>query len=117
MTDQSARDPTTQRERTTLDELFDVLSKPPRRRILSALAETNSRAVTEFVPGEVTGDERREDVLVRLHHTHLPKLDEPGFIEWNPDSQTVERGPRFDEVVPVVELLLDHRDELPSGWP
>ena len=106
-----------QRERTTLDELFDVLSKPPRRRILSALADTNPREEAEFVPGEFTSDERREDVVVRLHHTHLPKLDEPGFIEWNPDSKTVERGPRFDEISPVVELLIDHRDELPSGWP
>ena len=116
MTDHSSRDSTIQRERTTLDELFEVLSKPPRRRILSALADTDSREEAEFVPEEFTSDGRREDVLMKLHHIHLPKLDEPGFIEWSPDSKTVERGPRFDEIAPVVELLIDHRHQLPSSW-
>lgn len=117
MTDHSPRGSTVQRERATLDELFEVLSKPPRRRILTALADANPREETAFVPQDFTHDERREDVLARLHHTHLPKLNDPGFIEWNPQSKTITRGPRFDEIAPLVELLIAHRDELPAGWP
>nr|WP_161493145.1 hypothetical protein [Natrarchaeobaculum aegyptiacum] len=54
---------------------------------------------------------------MRLHHAHLPKLDEAGFIEWNPDSKTITCGPRFDEIAPLVELLVDHQSELPASWP
>ncbi|SFB71316.1 hypothetical protein SAMN05444422_101404 [Halobiforma haloterrestris] len=117
MTGHSTRDLTDQRERATLDELFEVLSKPPRRRILTALAETNPRRETEFVPRDFTRDGRREDVLVGLYHTHLPKLDDAGFIEWDPNSRTITRGPRFAEIAPIVELLTAHRDDLPTGWP
>ncbi len=54
---------------------------------------------------------------MRLHHTHLPKLDEAGFIEWNPNSKTITRGLRFDEIAPLIELIIANRDELPAGWP
>ena len=117
MTDHSPRDPTVPRERAILDELFDVLSNPPRRRILTALADANPRDEAEFVPGDFTSDERREEALMRLHHTHLPKLDEAGFVEWNSHSKTITRGPRLDEIAPLVELLIAHRDELPADWP
>ena len=117
MTDHSPRAPTVHRERAALDELFEALSKPPRRRVLTALADANPRDEAEFAPGDVASDERRAAVVTRLHHTHLPNLDEAGFIEWNPDSETITRGPRFDEIAPLVELLVAHRDELPAGWP
>ncbi|SDD41371.1 transcriptional regulator [Natrinema hispanicum] len=117
MTDHSPRDQTVQRERPTLDEFFEVLSKSPRRRVLTALVDANPRDVAEFAPADFTNDERREDVVTRLYHIHLPKLDEAGFIEWDSDSETVTRGPRFDEIAPLVELLTAHPDELPAGWP
>lgn len=117
MTDHSPRDSTVQRDRSTLDEVFEVLSQSPRRCILTALANANPREETEFAPQDFTRDEQREDVLARLHHTHLPKLDDADFIEWYPDSKTITRGPRFDEIVPLVELMNAHRDELPAGWP
>lgn len=117
MTDHSPRDLTVHRERATLNELFEVLSKSPRRRILTALVDANPRDVAEFAPAEFTNDERREDVLTRLYHTHLPKLDEAGFIKWDPDSETITRGPRFDEIAPLVELMIAHPGELPADWP
>lgn len=117
MTTHSSRNRTVQRERASLDELFDVLSKPPRRRILTALADANPRHEVEFVPQDFISDEQREDSLTSLHHTHLPKLAEAGFIEWNRGSKTITRGPRFDEIAPVIELLTTHRDELPVSWP
>ncbi|SDK03581.1 DUF7344 domain-containing protein [Natronorubrum texcoconense] len=116
MTNHSPRNRAVQRERASLDELFDVLSKPPRRRILTALADANPRDEVEFAPRDFTSDEQREDALVRLHHAHLPKLDEAGFIEWNRGSKTITRGPRFDEIAPLIELITTHRDELPVRW-
>lgn len=117
MTDHSPRNQPVQRERATLDELFEVLSKPPRRRILTALANANPRHEVEFAPRDFTSNEQCEDVLVSLQHAHLPKLDEAGFIEWNHGSKTITRGPRFDEIAPLIELMTTHRDELPVSWP
>ena len=119
MTDHShsSREPTVQRERASLDELFEALSRPSRRRILTALAEADPRDEAEFASGDFTSDARRQEVSMRLHHTHLPKLEEAGFIEWGTDSKTITRGPRFDEIAPLVELMSAHRDELPVGWP
>ena len=114
MSDHSPHDSTTQRERAALDELFEILSKHPRRRILTALADANPEE-TEFVPQDFTRDDRREDVLARLHHVHLPKLDDAGIIKWNPDSQVITHGPRFDEIEPLVELLVATPEERPAA--
>ena len=117
MNEYSPRNSPVQRERLTFDELFDVLSNSSRRRILTALVDADPRAEPEFGIAEFARDDRRDDDLARLHHTHLPKLDDAGVIEWNRHSQTIERGPRFDDIAPLVELLLDRQEELPANWP
>ncbi|ELZ81869.1 hypothetical protein C453_17674 [Haloferax elongans ATCC BAA-1513] len=53
---------------------------------------------------------------MELFHTHLPKLDDAGFVDWDPRTGAVVRGPRFDAVEPVLRLFADHTDELPSEW-
>jgi len=117
MTDYSPRGPTVGRERATLDELFEVLSDASRRRILTALADANPRDEAELSPAELVGDERHEDVPVMLYHVHLPKLDDAGFVEWTPGSKTITRGPRFEEIAPLLESLIASRGEFPAGWP
>ena len=67
----------------------------------------------------VAGSEEDEDGLQRLiemRHTHLPKLVEYGFVEWDRDTHEVVKGPEFDEIEPLLELLDEHDDELPEGW-
>ena len=103
--------------RTTLDEQFEALGRPTRRRILTALVRANPGDEGELASLDFTGDERPNDALMGLYHTHLPKLDEAEFIDWDPDSETITRGSRFHEIGPLVELLIAHRDELPSDWP
>ncbi|WP_440769445.1 DUF7344 domain-containing protein [Natronorubrum sp. DTA28] len=117
MTDHSPRNRSALRDRASLNELFEVLSKADRRRILTALANANPRHEAEFAPRDFTSDEQGKDALTRLHHAHLPKLDEAGFIEWNRSSKTITRGPRFDKIAPVIELMTTHGDELPVSWP
>jgi hypothetical protein len=51
-----------------------------------------------------------------MRHVHLPKLVEYGFVVWDEDEHEVEKGPNFDEIRPVLELLNDHAEELPDGW-
>lgn len=100
----------------TADDVLDALGAAPRRKLLVALLETNSRTVS---PSRVADAEPEADVvdrLVKMNHVHLPKLEAYGFIDWDPETHGVSRGRNFDEVRLLLELLADHEDELPQDW-
>lgn len=99
-----------------VDHLFEALSNRYRRRLLIALVERESQ--TELsIPGAVREQETEsemKDVHIAMVQNHLPKLEETGLIRWDRDADVVTRGPQFDEIAPLVQLLLDHDDELPG---
>lgn len=104
-------------EEGTLDDLFDALAHPRRRRILRTLANATPRQDPAFGPEEfVPAAADRDQVLIGLRHTHLPKLANVGVIEWDRDAGTIRHGPWWDEVAPLVELLLAHETDLPGEW-
>ncbi|WP_217493337.1 transcriptional regulator [Haladaptatus sp. W1] len=94
---------------------LDMLSSPHRRRILLAVLDDNPRDEDEFT-SDATDDELTA-LKTQLHHVHLPKLADKGYIEWNPDTETIRRGPNFDEIAPLLTLMSNHADELPDDWP
>ncbi|WP_254522327.1 helix-turn-helix domain-containing protein [Natrinema caseinilyticum] len=96
----------------SLDALFDVLADEYRRRLLIALRERNPQRPAEAC----TRREERRDRTIAIHHTHLPKLEDAGLIEWDRTENVVRRGRGFEEVEPLLELLDDHADELPDEW-
>lgn len=105
-------------DRPELDRMFDSLSHPDRRRILTLLSDHDPRGETELGPEEVAAEHDDPRLLEReLRHLHLPQLEEREYIEWDGETRTIRRGPRFDEVVPLIRLMQNHRDELPDGWP
>ncbi|WP_458189837.1 DUF7344 domain-containing protein [Haladaptatus sp. NG-WS-4] len=69
--------------------------------------------LTEY---EWADDELRR-LETQLRHVHLPKLADDGYIEWNPGTETIRRGPNFDDIAPLLTLMDDHEDELPDDWP
>lgn len=108
---------------SSLDDLFDALSHPFRRLTLTALAHPESlpsegsvptrRPMEECRDSEVDGGE--PDVLEReLRQRHLALLDEYGFVDWDPQTDTLTRGPRFDDARPVLEFLSEYRNEAGS---
>ncbi|WP_435159811.1 DUF7344 domain-containing protein [Haladaptatus sp. DFWS20] len=105
----------------SLDVMLNALSNVHRRRILLAVADHNPRDEDEFTPDEIPtdtiADEDLDSLKTQLHHTHLPKLADAGYIEWDPMTETVRRGPNFDDVAPLLKLMSDHADELPDDWP
>lgn len=110
--------PTTRASPGTLDQIFDVLSHPYRRRILTRLNQSNPRDEASFSTDSVADDTEDEDeVAMDIHHRHLPKLVEAGFVEWDRETDAVTRGPRFEEIAPLINLMDKHEDELPEGWP
>lgn len=100
------------------DQVFTALSHTARRRVLSALVSAAPRDEVEFESVEYAPEDQRPgSFAIELHHTHLPHLDDAGFVDWERESGTVDRGPAFEEIRPLLELLDEHRRELPAGWP
>ena len=71
-----------------------------KRLLLDDHAETRPDAILR------TLDLQRAEL--QLYHTDLPKLEQAGFIEWQPGSERITRGPRFDEIQPLVRLLEEY---------
>jgi hypothetical protein len=109
-------DRTTDREES-LSDLFEVLSHQFRRYVLWALAraESDTEAALEL---DHLADGDEPDVLrLELVHNHLPKLDEYDYVDWDPATGTLGRGPRFEEIEPVLELLNENAETMPDEWP
>jgi len=100
-----------------MDEYFEALANGYRRRLLVALLDHNPQRDDVVEPEEIhEGEKALETLRLELYHTHLPRLEEAGFIRWNRDTHEVMKGPRFDEIRPLLELMRDHADELPDDW-
>lgn len=105
-------------DRDTLNTIFNVLRHGTRRQILMELADHTPRREAEFEAEEFTADRGTPDSIeTGLYHTHLPKLADAGFIDWDPQTETITRGPRFSEITPLLVLIDDHQDAVPVDWP
>ena len=99
-----------------LDRVFAALGHRHRRRILCGLAERSPQEVDQLFPDEGDGGVDSDRLAVEYHHSHLPMLDDEGFVEWDGEGR-VRRGPKFEEVAAVVELFDEHGRRLPGEWP
>ncbi|WP_254532280.1 hypothetical protein [Natrinema gelatinilyticum] len=50
-------------------------------------------------------------------HNHLPKLEAYGFIRWDKNTHEVEKGPAFEHVRPLLEMLDSQATEFTCKWP
>lgn len=94
-----------------LDEKLDALAHKQRRELLLALLEESVREVPVELGGEQAGATSRE-TLIAMHHTHLPKLEERGFVRWDRETDHITRGRRFEELEPLLVMLNEYRDDL-----
>jgi hypothetical protein len=102
-----------------LDEMFRVLADEHRRRVLVALLDHNPQddGLVQ-VPEDLELDAAEQAQLQSdMFHVHLPKLEQAEFIRWDREKHHVEKGPRFDAIRPLLELMRNHADELPGDWP
>lgn len=99
-----------------VDDALDALAHNQRRTFLFALLDHSPQ--DDFPVKLATFDDEGETLehLTEMHHVHLPKLADYGFIDWNPQTHEVAKGPKLDEIKPLLELLADNEDELPEGW-
>ncbi|QFU84563.1 transcriptional regulator (plasmid) [Natronorubrum aibiense] len=64
---------------------------------------------------ELTGDSAKGSEMM-VTHNHLPRLAEADFIVWDQETDEVAKGPRFEEIRPLLELIDSHAGELPEEW-
>jgi hypothetical protein len=100
---------------TPFDAHLDALGHADRRRLLLALLDASAEGDLPVDVDRLTNG-TAEDLRVSMHHVHLPKLDDYGFVDANRERGTVTTGPRFDDVRPLLELLDGNRDRLPDDW-
>lgn len=105
--------------KSTNVRVFEALANPYRQQVLFALVEANPQDDHNRDPMGLLADGETDNPAVTqiaLTHTHLPKLADMGFIEWNRETGEISKGPDWDEIAPLLQLLHDHRDELPESW-
>ncbi len=108
------------------NDVFDALAASYRRQLLVKLlsspqdipkpsgisreiAEADENLLQRHLSSSQTIAEA-DKYSISMHHIHLPKLAEYGFIEWNQDDNLVTQGPCFDEIRPQLRLLAEHQD-------
>ncbi|WP_226012765.1 DUF7344 domain-containing protein [Halomicrobium salinisoli] len=102
--------------KTPLDDMLLALADRHRRRILLALLDGDPQTVDDIAvrDGERTDEQRLKHRQIHLLHNHLPHLAEAGLVRWERGAGTVEKGPRFAEIRPLIQLLERHRETLPA---
>jgi DNA-binding transcriptional ArsR family regulator len=98
-----APDPT---DDSPLDDVFDALGHPTRRRLLATLEERGCGSPpAEPVDLSTFADRHGPDGRLELSHVHLPRLRDAGFVDWDRDAALVSRGPQFDGLRPFLAVL------------
>lgn len=101
-----AREPTTD---TRLDDVFEVLADRRRREVLRHLIERDPPvSVAELVDGiddhtPATAVNRRE-LRVALHHSHLPKLDDSGFVDYDREENRIVDCSGLERMEPYLAI-------------
>lgn len=99
-----------------MTDTIATLADPDRRTVLSCLDDyrvsvdieelaTDVVAARDEIARESVPEADRNAVLVRLHHVDLPKLQQAGFVDFDPDAGTVRR--RRSEAAAASPVLSD----------
>lgn len=90
------------------DRVTRALSNGSRRQILCTLREEDR--IQPF-SGEQGGD-----CTTKLHHTHLPLLEEDNLVTWNQETGIVKRGDDFESIEPILAALGPREDTFPDEY-
>jgi len=85
--------------RSLPSRIFEALSDPRRRCVLYYLRDHGEATVDDLavhvaawerdVPASEVSDEDTQQIAVELVHSHLPRLEDEGLVEYDPRTETV----------------------------
>ena len=89
-----------------IDRSYDLLSHAYRRQILYALREDGTATTGELADAVLTAGlaDARDRTLAGLIHTHLPKLDDHGIVEYDRDDGVVSLADGVSRLEPFLEV-------------
>lgn len=85
----------------SVDAVADLLSVEPRRRIVATLADYEDEQMRVDALVEEVAPERKRQFEIKLHHTHLPKLEAHGVVERDGDVIRYRETPCLEEWLDV----------------
>ena len=99
------------------EAIFTALRAEPRRELLLSLRSVGADQSVPLPRSAVGKQSRRniEAIELELIHHHLPLLADNHFIEWEKQPFQATRGPRFEEILSVVELLMANASFVPES--
>jgi hypothetical protein len=90
------------------DEIHRILSSQTRRETINYFRQNPSKYhsredIAEYLEGET--EDNIEDITIKLHHNHLPMLEEVGFILYEPDRNKITYlgDERLEENIDAIE--------------
>jgi DNA-binding transcriptional ArsR family regulator len=103
------------RKTADVDDAVDVLTSPDRRRVLEYLDDESVESTTvtglashlaSLESGSTSQSRDERSYETRLHHIHLPKLDDHGILEYDPRSNAVRYRPnaRVEEMLDRLQI-------------
>jgi hypothetical protein len=101
------REGATEREWPDLDQPLDILREGPRRHILMELMNGRVEHDTDVMHRKRTGEDGSS-----IQHDHLSKLEEADYIEWDGETGSIAKGPKFEEIEPLLKLIETHTKEV-----
>ena len=110
--------PTNQRLDTTgWESMFAASGDRPRRRPSVDLIDHDPQD-DPVIPSEAahSGEGITRFSRPRCSTSICRSSKHSGYIERDQESHEAVKGPTFDEIRPLLELIHDHRDEHPDGW-
>ncbi len=99
------------------DTVFTALSAEPRRQLIVSLLDAPQATAVPLPESAANPNVPPDPDVLRqkLHHCHLPMLAEMEFITWDTDPLVAARGPQFEQVATVFELLYAGETDLPDS--
>ena len=101
--------------RPRLDDQLEAIAHVHRRQVLLELLDENPLPAGPAVFDGGVSPNDRQMLGAAMHHVHLPKLEERGFVQWDRDENRLTKGSAFEDIKPLLEVLDGHRHELPDG--
>lgn len=103
-------------DETEWGRITQAVANKHRRRLLVALREQNPQPTDGAVPQKLyERDGEANGLQIEFRHNHLPRLEDAEFITWDRDTNEITKGPNFDDLQPLLELI-ENDDEPRQCW-